>query len=341
MSVRTSTVAVPSKAARRVEAAERVKSGAAQRAYARKRTREQLLDGIELPERSSTMAGRIPFVTAIIGLLGCGLALTLLLTTRAAEDSYQLGDARAVNRKLDDERAALQREVAAADSAPELAARARELGMIPAKDPARLILGPDGEVTVIGNPTPAQGAPVPPLNGPPTTTPNPAPGHAQAQGERVVPVQPGAAAASPSAPSRAVPNSVPSNVLASPVVPTPPALNAPQPAAAPAPVAPAPVDAVVPAPANGEAPAPVEAGAPAPLAPTTVPDRIDVAGQGEPLVAADTPLPAPGVVADPSAPVDAPLPAPGVAAPAPGQRAPAAGPPSEQPQVVESQDGPR
>ena len=66
MSVRTSTVAVPSKTARRVEAAERVKSGAAQRAYARKRTREQLLDGIELPERASTMAGRIPFVTAII-----------------------------------------------------------------------------------------------------------------------------------------------------------------------------------------------------------------------------------------------------------------------------------
>lgn len=339
MSVRTSTVAVPSKTARRVEAAERVKSGAAQRAYARKRTREQLLDGIELPERSSTMAGRIPFVTAIIGLLGCGLALTLLLTTRAAEDSYQLGDARAVNRKLDDERAALQREVAAADSAPELAARARELGMIPAKDPARLILGPDGEVTVIGNPTPAQGAPVPPLNGPPTTTPNPAPGHAQAQGERVVPVQPGAPTAS--APRAAVPNSVPSNVLASPAVPTSPVVNAPQPAAAPAPIAPAPVDAAVPAPANGEVPAPVDGGAPAPLAPTTVPDRIDVAGQGAPLVAADTPPPAPGVVADPSAPADAPLPAPGVAAPAPGQRAPVAGPPSEQPQVVESQDGPR
>ncbi|MGW8654054.1 hypothetical protein ACWGMO_32095 [Nocardia salmonicida] len=336
MSVRTSTVAVPSKTARRVEAAERVKSGAAQRAYARKRTREQLLDGIELPEPSSTMAGRIPFVTAIIGLLGCGLALTLLLTTRAAEDSYQLGDARAVNRKLDDERAALQREVAAADSAPELAARARELGMIPAKDPARLVLGPDGEVTVIGNPTPAQGAPVPPLNGPPTTTPNPAPGHAQAQGERVVPVQPGAATAS--APRVAVPTGVPSNVLASPAAPTPPVVNAPQPAAAPAPIAPAPVDAAVPAPANGEVPAPVDV-APAPLAPATVPDRIDVAGQGEPLVSADMPPPAPGVVTDPSAPVDAPLPAPGVAAPAPGQRAPAAGPPSEQPQVVESQDG--
>ncbi|MFC9665292.1 hypothetical protein ACFVJ5_34125 [Nocardia sp. NPDC127606] len=350
MSVRTSTVAVPSKTARRVEAAERVKSGAAQRAYARKRTREQLLDGIELPERASTMAGRIPFVTAIIGLLGCGLALTLLLTTRAAEDSYQLGDARTVNRKLADERAALQREVAAADSAPELASRARELGMIPAKDPARLVIGADGEVTVIGNPTPAQGAPVPPLNGPPTTAPNtPAPGHAQAQGERVVPVQPGAATASPSAPTGAAPTSVPANVLASPPAPTAPIVSAPQPAAAPAPapVAPAPVEAAVPAPANGQAPAsangevpaPVDGAAPAPLAPATVPDRIDVAGQGEPLVSADTPLLAPDVVADPAIPAGAPL--PGAAAPTPGPRAPSAGPPSEQPQVVESQDGPR
>ncbi|WP_446221637.1 hypothetical protein ACTWPB_17100 [Nocardia sp. IBHARD005] len=336
MSVRTSTVAVPSKTARRVEAAERVKSGAAQRAYARKRTREQLLDGIELPEPSSTMAGRIPFVTAIIGLLGCGLALTLLLTTRAAEDSYQLGDARTVNRTLADERAALQREVAAADSAPELAARARELGMIPAKDPARLVIGADGEVTVIGNPTPAQGAPVPPLNGPPTTTPNsPAPGHAQAQGERVVPVQPGAAAPSPAAP-----NSAPANVLAAPVTPTAPAVNSPQnpavssqPAAAPAPLATAPIDAAAPAPADG--------GAPAPLAPVTVPDRVDVAGQGEPLASADMPPLAPGAVADPAIAADAPLPAPGAVAPAPGLRAPAAGSPSEQPQVVESQDGPR
>ncbi|PKV99270.1 hypothetical protein [Nocardia fluminea] len=327
MSVRTSTVAVPSKTARRVEAAERVKSGAAQRAYARKRTREQLLDGIELPERASTMAGRIPFVTAIIGLLGCGLALTLLLTTRAAEDSYQLGDARAVNRKLDDERAALQREVAAADSAPELAARARELGMIPAKDPARLLVGPDGEVTVIGNPTPAQGAPVPPLNGPPTTAATPAPGHAQAQGERVVPVQPGAATATPSAPA---------TVLASPPAPPAPTVNTPQ---AVVPAAPAPIEVAVPAPANSEAPAPVDGGAPAPLAPATVPDRIDVAGQGAPLVAADTPPLAPDVAADPAIPAGAPL--PGAVASPPGPRAPVAGPPSEQPQVVESQDDPR
>ncbi|MEU3015101.1 hypothetical protein [Nocardia asteroides] len=334
MSVRTSTVAVPSRTARRVEAAERVKSGAAQRAYARKRTREQLLDGIELPERASTMAGRIPFVTAIIGLLGCGLALTLLLTTRAAEDSYLLGDARAVNRKLADERAALQREVAAADSAPELASRARELGMIPAKDPARLVLGPGGEVTVIGTPTPAQGAPVPPLNGPPTTTPNgPLPGHVQAQGERVVPVQPGAPTSSP-----ATPGGTPAPVLAAPgaqSAPTVQAAPAPQPAVAapPAPLAPAATEPAPLAPA-GDAPAPVDGQAPAgtpapdrvdvatpgdPLAPVTVPDRVDVATPGEPLAPADTPPPAPGVAAG-----------------LPGRPA---GPPSETPQIVAPEGG--
>ncbi|GGK66105.1 hypothetical protein [Nocardia camponoti] len=197
MSTSKGAVALAEPQVRRAETTDKTKSGAAQRAYARRRTREQLLDGIPVPPVTSKMAGRIPFVAAIIGLLGCGLALTLLLTTRAAEDSYQLGDARAVNRKLADERAALQREVATADSAPELASRARELGMIPAKDPARLVIGPTGEITVIGTPSAAQGAPVPPLNGPLTPTPS----AGLPQGERVVPVQPGGAAVSPASPN--------------------------------------------------------------------------------------------------------------------------------------------
>ncbi|MGV9680503.1 hypothetical protein ACWDSJ_34955 [Nocardia sp. NPDC003482] len=199
MSVRT-RVDAPDRASRRTaqpkkvtprwaESAERVKTGAAQRAYARRRARTRG-GSTPLPGRAaSAMAGRLPFVAGIIALLGCGLALTLLLTTRAAEDSYQLGDARRLNRQLGDERAALQREVEAADSAPELANRARELGMIPAKDPVRLLVAPDGTVTVIGKETPAEGTPAPPLNTSPTT-PTPAPKLVQAQGERVVPVQP-------------------------------------------------------------------------------------------------------------------------------------------------------
>ncbi|WP_067699164.1 hypothetical protein [Nocardia jejuensis] len=175
--------------ARRVQAADKVKSGAAKRAYARRRSREGATDIPAMLRRSADGAprGRMSFVATIIALLGCGLAVTLLLTTRATEDSYNLGDARRVNQRLSDERDALQREVAAADSAPELAQRAAELGMIPAKDPARLVIGPDGEVTVVGNPLPAQGLPAAPLN----TTPSTAPAQPKAvpgQGERPVPV---------------------------------------------------------------------------------------------------------------------------------------------------------
>ncbi|WP_330253786.1 hypothetical protein OG874_04040 [Nocardia sp. NBC_00565] len=236
MSVRTRAVEAPGRLARRVQAAERVKSGAAQRAYAKRRMRaEQSGDQQSLPkQRASVMAARIPFVAAIIALLGCGLALTLLLTTRSAEDSYQLGDAKATNRKLADERAALQREVEAADSAPELGARAGELGMIPAKDPARLVIGPDGGVTVIGKPTPAQGAPVPPLNSSPNAPVVPPSGNAQARGERVVPVsttpprppantgQPantvaGHASPQPASPTPSIPVPTPSPIAQTPV----------------------------------------------------------------------------------------------------------------------------
>ncbi|MGV9415144.1 hypothetical protein ACWDOP_35030 [Nocardia sp. NPDC003693] len=188
MTIRTQSAG---RGARRAQAADRVKSGAAQRAYARRSSRART----ELPQllrRSGGPAprGRMSFVASIIALLGCGLALTLLLTTRATEGSYQLGDARRSNQQLSDERAALQREVEAADSAPELAARAAQLGMIPAKDPARLLIGPDGEVTVVGDPVPAQGNPAAPLNTtPPAAVAQPprsvsAPG----AGERLVPV---------------------------------------------------------------------------------------------------------------------------------------------------------
>jgi hypothetical protein len=230
-------------------AADREKSGAAERAYAKRRNRTASREpGREklppLPGRTgSVMSGRIPFVTAILAMLGCGLAATLLLTTRAAEDSYQLGDARRTNRELADEQAALQREVAKDDSAPALADRARELGMIPAKDPVRLVVAPDGSVTVIGKEIPQQGGPVPPLNVSPTAPTAPPPKLAQAQGERVVPVSPPRAAtsvqaaptpAAPAAPgavaspaaqavapqaAQAVPGQMAPNQLVAPVVP--------------------------------------------------------------------------------------------------------------------------
>ncbi|WP_245668903.1 hypothetical protein [Nocardia xishanensis] len=260
MSIRTRTVESPGRVARRVQAAERVKSGAAQRAYAKRKTRAEHRTDTALPTRGSVMAARIPFVAAIIAMLGCGLALTLLLTTRAAEDSYQLSDARELNRKLSEERAGLQREVEAADSAPELAARARELGMIPAKDPARLVIEPDGTVTVIGKEVPAQGAPAPPLNVPPKSS-TAQPGHAQAQGERVVPVsttppagrpaaeQANGASTNGAATGGAATNSTANGTQTSsmPAAPPPPPSPVPSPAETPQPAAQNPVAATDPA----------------------------------------------------------------------------------------------
>ncbi|MBF6330168.1 hypothetical protein [Nocardia transvalensis] len=280
---------------RRAESAERVKSGAAQRAYARRRNRTQTGDGrAPLPGRAaSAMAGRLPFVAGIMALLGCGLALTLLLTTRAAEDSYQLGDARRINRALLDERAALQREVEAADSAPALADRARELGMIPAKDPARLIIAPDGSVTVIGKETPAEGAPPPPLNTSPASPAAPPPKLVQAQGERLVPVTPKPQPpGQPQNPATQAAAGQPAQNPATPPAPgqaaTPgaaPAQAAPAPAAQPAPGA----DPATPGTAPGQAAASVPgaqpAAAPAPDADTSI------AGTA---TAPEVPAPAPG-----------------------------------------------
>ncbi|MDR7171502.1 hypothetical protein J2W56_005262 [Nocardia kruczakiae] len=288
MSVRT-RVDAPQRtqrsAPRRAHSADRVKSGAAQRAYARRRNRagERVLP--PLPGRAgSMMAGRLPFVAAILALLGCGLLATLVLTTHAAEDSYQLSDARRVNRQLLDERAALQREVEAADSAPELANRARELGMIPAKDPARLLVAPDGSVTVIGKETPAEGAPVPPLNTTPAKPGALPPKLAQAQGERLVPVTTTPAPAPGPAPQNqapvttapqppAQPTQVPAPVQAAPAAPAAPPAGT-QPAAQAAPAAPAaepePAAQAAPVAPAGTQPA-AQTAPPAPVAPAAQP----------------------------------------------------------------------
>ncbi|WP_245664558.1 hypothetical protein [Nocardia grenadensis] len=268
--------------ARRVHDAERVKSGAAQRAYARRRQRTGPSGTAPAVAPRSELAGRGPFVAAILAMFGCGLALTLVLTTRAAEDSYQLSDAREANRVLSDERAALQREVAAADSAPELATRARELGMIPAVDPARLVVAPDGTVTVVGEPKPAQGPPAPPLNAPRGGAPR----SGGDPGERIVPV--------PTLPrsDSAAPGS--GGVLAAPetdLTPVPqPGEDVPG-AAAPADGAEPPVEgaapAEAPAPPDGTAPAPVE-GAPAPVE-GTAPAEASVPVEDASPAPADTP----------------------------------------------------
>ncbi|MFD4183719.1 hypothetical protein [Rhodococcus sp. NPDC058514] len=159
----------------RVAVAAGKRSTAAQRAYERRQQRAAIHPVSEVEDRRrGKFTARIPFVATIIGMLSVGLALTLLLTTRAAEDSYELSAAKAHNQSLIEQRSALERDVQEGNSAPELARKATALGMIPAKDVARLVVHPNGAVDIVGKPTPAQGAPAAPLNAP-------APAQAQAQ----------------------------------------------------------------------------------------------------------------------------------------------------------------
>ncbi len=114
--------------------------------------------------RPRTLANKVPFVVLVISSLGVGLGLTLWLSTDAAERSYQLSHARERTRMLQQQKEALERDVREAESAPALAEAARKQGMIPTRDTAHLVQGPDGNWVVVGTPKPADGVPPPPLN---------------------------------------------------------------------------------------------------------------------------------------------------------------------------------
>ncbi len=247
------------------------------------------LASIELNPR--TLIARVPFVVLVIGALGFGLAMTLWLSTGAAERSYQLGHARQTNQGLLQQKEALERDVLEAQAAPALAEAARNLGMIPSRDTAHLVQDPSGNWIVVGSPKPAEGVPPPPLNTPlpderPTPPPPPAPRVVDPRelAVRMPPTQPG----QPLPPGQLLPPGLPgqpAQPLAAPGAP-----EVPHAAVGQAP-APGPTDPTDPA-----APAAIPVPAPVPADPAAVP----------PAVAAVAPAPAdvPPVVPPASAPLD-------------------------------------
>ena len=140
------------------------------RAYARREDRLRKLVGGRAP-RTAPTAGRAKFVLLVMGLLAVGLIVTLWLSTAAAADSYRLQDARVAARALSEQSEQLRREVTAMDAAPALAERAAALGMVPVQDSARLVVGPDGAVTLVGTPKAAI-ATAPPAPPAPVAAPN-------------------------------------------------------------------------------------------------------------------------------------------------------------------------
>ncbi|CAM3674815.1 hypothetical protein KIPE111705_19985 [Kibdelosporangium persicum] len=149
----------------------RPRTAAAERAYARRAQREGR-SGAEpgqrrpRPQRQKpkqkherVTASRASFVMLVMGLLAAGVITTLWLSTQAIADSYRLDQAKKAASELSERVQMLQQDVAGLESASTLAELARQQGMVPAGDPSRLVVGPDGKVTVVGEPKPVNRPP--------------------------------------------------------------------------------------------------------------------------------------------------------------------------------------
>jgi hypothetical protein len=173
----------PVKAPRRAPRTGR--SSAAERAYARRAQRAELLqrghDADREPARQKAKrrlrwpASRASFVLMMMGLLAAGVATTLWLSTQAIADSYRLEQLRAFNARQAEQAAQLQLAVTKQESAASLAQKAQALGMVPGGDPARIVVAPDGTTSLVGTPkkaqAPAPAPPTPPTPAPATPTP--------------------------------------------------------------------------------------------------------------------------------------------------------------------------
>jgi hypothetical protein len=147
---------------------QRGRSPAVARAYARRAHRAGVLPG----DPGNAETRRAPFVMLVMVLLAVTLVATLWLSTAATADSYHLQSARKVARQLTERSESLGRQVATLETAPELARQARALGMVPAGDAARLVVRPDGDVVLVGQPRRAVAPPLPPvLPAPPQAAP--------------------------------------------------------------------------------------------------------------------------------------------------------------------------
>jgi hypothetical protein len=139
-------------------------SSAADRAYARRAGRtaprsvsrsarngfaRQAANATRTPSRAQQTYSRASFVVLVIALLCTGIAATLWLSTQATADSYRLEHLTKstdhLRQRVDD----TQRYVMRHESPQSLARRAKAMGMVPAQDPAKLVVGADGNVRVI------------------------------------------------------------------------------------------------------------------------------------------------------------------------------------------------
>jgi hypothetical protein len=110
--------------------------------------------------RHAGRAPRLPFAVLVISLVVGGLGLLLLLNTASAANELRRHDFAVRDDSVAAQVQELQNEVAASGAPSNLARAAAALGMVPAGNPAFLVIGPDGTVRVLGSPAPVSVIPV-------------------------------------------------------------------------------------------------------------------------------------------------------------------------------------
>jgi hypothetical protein len=105
-------------------------------------------------------APRAPFVALVLVIVVVGVLGILVINTKINENVFQLGKLRDQQSSLDWQEQRLNREIADRESPGNLAAAARQLGLVKADAPAYLRL-PDGRQLGVPRPAggPAGGAP--------------------------------------------------------------------------------------------------------------------------------------------------------------------------------------
>jgi hypothetical protein len=112
------------------------------------------------PGRHSGGAPRVPFALLVTALIVGGMGLLLLLNTASAANEVRRHDLSARDASVAAQVQQLQNEVAASAAPGNLAQAAAALGMVPAANPAFIVVGADGSVTVMGSPAAASAVPV-------------------------------------------------------------------------------------------------------------------------------------------------------------------------------------
>jgi hypothetical protein len=105
-------------------------------------------------------ASRTPFAVLVVGLIVGGMALLLALNTASAANELRRNDLAGRDAGVGAQVQQLEIDVAASAAPGNLAQAAAALGMVPAENPAFLVIGSDGSVRVLGSPAPVSAQPV-------------------------------------------------------------------------------------------------------------------------------------------------------------------------------------